>query len=226
MENIELGYKLREHRKIKKLTQIEVAELTNLNVKTIQRYEKGQNIPESFLHIFGEKLKLEAIDRNELTLLHLGALKNTHKEIKFHINEILKEIGYEISKILNFNPSNTNDNFIIKNNITNEYFLASNSPYNFDYANLIFNFLKSVIEEDLKNAKPISANELKLYLSNEYKNLMEYYNIQKWGYELSMLTPEFSKNSNKKSLDEIEKWKETELQKLKEKFLEKQKREE
>lgn len=219
MNNVELGYKLRQYRKEKKLTQQEVAELTNLNVKTIQRYEKGQNIPESFLHIFGEKLKLEAIDRNELTLLHLGALKNTHEEIKFHINEILKEIGYEISKILNFNPSNTNDNFIIKNNITNEYFLASNSPYNFDYANLIFNFLKSVIEEDLKNAKPISANELKLYLSNEYKNLMEYYNIQKWGYELSMLTPEFSKNSNKKSLDEIEKWKETELQKLKEKFL-------
>lgn len=222
MDNTELGYRLREHRKIRKLTQQEVADLTNVSLKTIQRYEKGQSIPESYLHIFGDKLKLEASDRNELNLLHIGALKNKHKEIQYYITEILKVIGYEITKIGDYAEFNVPNNYIIKNNITEEYYLSSNSPYDFDYSNAVFSFLKSIVEEDLKQAKPIPLSEVNFYLSNDYKDLISHYNVKKMSYEahrlLSLINSDASPETNP-SLEEIEEWKENELKKLKEKFL-------
>ena len=213
MDNTELGYRLREHRKIKKLTQQEVANLTNVSLKTVQRYEKGQSIPESYLHIFGDKLKLEASDRNELNLLHIGALKNKHKEIQYYITEILKAIGYEITKIGDYAEFNIPNNFIIKNNITEEYYLSSNSPYEFDYSSAVFS--------DLKQAKPILLSEVNLYLSNDYKDLISHYNVKKMSYEAHKLLSLINSNTSSKpkpSLEEIEEWKENELKKLKEKF--------
>nr|DAR76720.1 MAG TPA: hypothetical protein [Caudoviricetes sp.] len=112
----------------------------------------------------------------------------------------------------------------MKNNITEEYYLSSNSPYDFDYSNAVFSFLKSIVEEDLKQAKPIPLSEVNFYLSNDYKDLISHYNVKKMSYEahrlLSLINSDASTEINP-SLEEIEEWKENELKKLKEKFLKK-----
>ncbi|RXZ69822.1 XRE family transcriptional regulator [Fusobacterium necrophorum] len=221
MENIELGYKLREYRKMKKLTQQEVADLTNVSLKTIQRYEKGLNIPKDFIMDFHYKLHLEPYEGNSLLLLHSGISKNSHDEIKFYIDEIIKEIGYEFIKIGDYDTYNTSGNYLIKNNISDEYYISSESPYRFNYANVVFNFLKSVVEEDVKNSNPISKEEVKLYSSYEYEDLISYYNVKVQSYEIKKLSAIISQTPlpSEKELEDIKKWKEEELQKLRTKLL-------
>ncbi|KDE74871.1 transcriptional regulator [Fusobacterium necrophorum BFTR-2] len=222
MENIELGYEIRKIRKLKKLTQQEVADLTGVSLKTIQRYEKGQNIPKSFLNIFYDNLNLEPYQGNSMNLLYSGIGANRHEEIKFYVNEIIKEIGYEIksldSGIISGNPFNV----IIKNNITDEYMTEVVSPYNFDYSSMVFNFLKTLVENDLKSAKIIPSHEVPFIFSEDYQDFMRYYNakFQALRFE-NIKSGNYSLEPDPKKLKELNDWKEVELQKLRERFFNK-----
>ena len=225
MENIELGYELRKIRKLKKLTQQEVANLTAVSLKTIQRYEKGQNIPKSFLDTFYNNLNLEPYQGNSINLLYSGIGENRHEEIKYYITEIIKEIGYEFIKIDEHNIITQNpDNIIIKNNITGEYFTGANSPYDFEYSRVVFNFLRTLVEDDLKNATPIPSSEIDFYLSEEYQDFMKWYNAKLSVLKFQNIISPKDLNIFEKKLKKLNTWRDTEIKKIKEKFYKDKKR--
>ncbi len=172
MINIKLGNKLRELRKKRNLKQSEVAELTNLNVKTIQRYEKGENIPERFLNLFVEKLELPIVTVFELKeLFFKNPYMDNEEAIKYHINELIKIVGYEFEELENLGMYE--DNVIIKNIYTGDIYRKHIEFYD-SYSSIILTILKGLIIQEINGLEPIKYDPS--YLKTEdYKKITEKY---------------------------------------------------
>ena len=76
MEQPELGKKIQELRKLKGLTQEELVERCNINVRTIQRIESGEVSPRSFTI----KTILEVLGEDSKTFFKNAILKMSNSE--------------------------------------------------------------------------------------------------------------------------------------------------
>ena len=172
MKNIKLGNKLREIRKKHNLKQSEIAELTNLNVKTIQRYEKGENIPEKFLHLLATKLNLEQKEHFEL-LKTFDTLDEEKTDNLFnYLEEIYKILGYEFS----FKSTKNNEEYeIIKDNNTGKMYLSEKSCFIVDYKDVFINFLDSLVNKEISLSEEVSQKDLDFLDSKEYGEILDKY---------------------------------------------------
>lgn len=226
MKNIKLGNKLREIRKKHNLKQLEIAELTNLNVKTIQRYEKGENIPKKFLYLLVTKLKLEQKELFEL--LKIFDVLDDEKTDNFlnYLEEIYKILGYEFS----FNTTKNNEEYeIIKDNNTGKMYLSENSYFIVDYKDVFINFLTSLVNKEISSLEEISQKDLDFLDSKEYKEILDKYNeplFEALSDELfENIHPEEKKfkNWSKISYSDLLKMRSKEIEELKKKLLDKPK---
>lgn len=226
MKNIKLGNKLREIRKKHNLKQSEIAELTNLNVKTIQRYEKGENIPEKFLHLFSNKLNLEEKELFELLKIY-NVLDDTEKnKLLNHFEEIYKILGYTFS----FKETIYNEQYeIIKDNNTQKTYISESECFLIAYENLIINFFDSLIKNKILTLNETNQKEIDFLESKEYGEILKKYEeplLNAFLDDFYMRT-KADKNFNKLSnisYYELKKLQQKEIEELKKKLLDKTKK--
>ena len=170
MENIKLGNKLKEIRKIKGLKQSDIANLTGVSVRTIQRYEQGLNIPDSFIKIFSNKLKLSLNESIALDFMSSKKFINDYDKINYNLNGLLELIGYKIERL--YFVGESIEIVTIKNLFTNASYIGD--PSKFDYADFILEFLKMLVERDLAGVEPEKYG-IEFLKSDEYKKILEKY---------------------------------------------------
>lgn len=224
--NMNLGNKLREIRKKKNLKQTDIAELTDLNVKTIQRYEKGENIPEKFLHLFSNKLNLEEKELFELLKIY-NVLDDTEKnKLLNHFEEIYKILGYTFS----FKETIYNEQYeIIKDNNTQKTYISESEYFLIDYENLIINFFDSLIKNKILTLNETNQKEIDFLESKEYGEILKKYEEPLLNaflddfYMRTKVDKNFNKLSNI-SYYELKKLQQKEIEELKKKLLDKPKK--
>lgn len=91
----EIGKKIKEARKMKSLSQEELADLAKINLRTIQRIETNQNEPR------GKTLQLicEALEINAEDILDYGKQNDKNYLIYFHLS-VLSFLAIPIGNIL------------------------------------------------------------------------------------------------------------------------------
>lgn len=166
--NIQLGLKLREIRKNKSMLQTDVATLLGLNVKTIQRYEKGLNLPANIIDIYNHYLKLS---NSELIELRALTIKDDINQIDLD-NEPLKVLfntyGFIFDKI-NIDGSTLN---IVKNKTTNNYYILDKIDFINKYQDIIKKLLIAMLDNELILIDDKSKNDIETNI-NKYLEYMK-----------------------------------------------------
>lgn len=170
MENLKLGNKLKEIRKIKGLKQSDVAKLTGVSLRTIQRYEQGLNIPNSFLKIFSSKLKLSLDESVTLDFMSSKKFIDDYDKINYHLNGLLELIGYRIERL--YFVGGSIEMVTIQNLFTNDSYIGDVSKFN--YGDFILEFLKMLVERDLSGVEP-EKNGIDFLKTDEYEKILEKY---------------------------------------------------
>lgn len=204
MNNLKLGNCLKEIRKKKALTQEKISKLTNISLRTYQRYEKGENITENFLKIFSNKLSLSNKEYFDLFFLLKGDYMEDFEKIQFHLDELLEIIGYKIERY--YIDEISREFVLIKNIFTKEEYHGN--PDKFDYRNIVLDFLKMLVEKDLAGVAP-EKNIISIIKSEEYKNILLKYE--------KIALPEMEKIAvYSEKIYELDREEEKEIKKLKE----------
>lgn len=226
MKNIKLGNKLREIRKKHNLKQSEIAELTDLNVKTIQRYEKGENISKKFLYLLATKLKLEQKELFELLKIFDILDEEKTDNLFNYLEEIYKILGYEFSF---YTTKNDEEYEMIKDNNTGKMYLSENSCFIVDYKDVFISFLNSLVNKEIFSLKEINQKDLDFLDSKEYKEILDKYSeplFDAFSDELfKNIHPEEKKFKrwSKISYNDLLKMRSKEIEELKNKFTNKSK---
>lgn len=119
MKNHKLGYKLKELRRSRNLSQNDLSKKCNFSIRTISRYENGENISVQFLHLFSKKLKLNPNEHEEIFKLYFDKSIN-FEELKYLFEKIYNILGYTFDENSNIIYNKTkkyelNYQFIDKN---------------------------------------------------------------------------------------------------------------
>ena len=170
MENLKLGNKLKEIRKIKGLKQSDIAKLTGVSLRTIQRYEQGLNIPNSFLKIFSSKLKLSLHESITLDFMSSKKFIDDYDKINYHLNGLLELIGYKIERL--YFVGDSIEMVTIQNLFTNDSYIGDVSKFN--YSDFILEFLKMLVERDLAGVQP-EKNGIDFLKTDEFEKILEKY---------------------------------------------------
>ncbi|WP_064580851.1 helix-turn-helix domain-containing protein [Streptobacillus moniliformis] len=143
MVNIKLGNKIKEIRKSKKLKQHDLANILNLSVKSIQRYEKGINLTKNFIDFFCEKLNLNVSLKSELlSLLLKSDYELAEDETIYHLTKIYNLLGYSFE----YKEIKGKLTHIIK---SRENFANPNGNFLKNNLNIITRILEAFIEKEL-----------------------------------------------------------------------------
>lgn len=94
MAKLKLGYELKKIRKSINLKQSELSKLLNLSTKTIQRYEKGENVPLEYIENFCSQLNLSDDEITKIYELFLGDTKINGDLLVHMFEQIYNMLGY------------------------------------------------------------------------------------------------------------------------------------